>query len=189
MFRNVSAHFVVPADQLGRILLVKSERDLLKTLERVFAVGSVDFVQVGSESFHLRKHANRKLSGTFQLHDVHLRPQVFGQMSVNSKRDYAIDAFERSRVRSRWGAKRRVDVDLVEVSDRPFVLLKVAFGAKGDSARVASERSLKIMDVDVESQLSGLGKNFVANSAFRFSVCVRLKYFCLLGCRTTLRIF
>lgn len=54
---------------------------------------------------------------------------------------------------------------LLKMGIRPLVLLEVALGAETDSARFTTERSLKIVYVDMEPQLAWLGEHLIAHDA------------------------
>lgn len=125
----------------------------------MMTIGRVDFVQIDSGSFHFGVGAERQFAQTLQFHDVHFGSQVFGQVAVDAEGDHAVGALERSRILRARRAERQIHVDLVEVRDGSFVLLQMAFGAEADGARLAPERPLKVMDVDVQPQLRRFRKN------------------------------
>ena len=152
-------HLLVPLLQLGRVLLVEAVGQRLERLERVVAVGGVDLVEVDAGALHLGVGAEGQLAETLELHDVHLGAQVFGQVAVDAEGDHAVGALERARVLRRRRAERQVHVDLVEVRHRALVLLQVALGAERHGARLAPERPLEVVDVDVQTQLRRLRKH------------------------------
>ena len=102
-------------------------------------------------------------------------------MSVDPERDHAVHTFERPRIVGAWSSECGVDVDLVEVTDGAFVFLKMAFGTEADSASVAPEGSLEVVDVDVQPQLGRLGEHLLANPANRFTVFIDLEDFLTVG--------
>ena len=78
---------------------------------------------------------------------------MFGQMSVDSECDHAIDTFERSRVVDAGSPESCIDVDLVEMAYTSLVFLKVTLGSKTHSASITPEGPLKIVDIHMKPQL------------------------------------
>ena len=120
-------------------------------------------------------HTYWQFADTFKLHDVHFAAQMFRQMTVNPERDHTVSALEGSRIVCGRSSECSVDVDLVKVAHGPLVLLQMALCSEADSACIASEGPLKVMNVDVEPQLRGLREHFLADPAYRLAVLVCLE--------------
>ena len=90
---------------------------------------------------------------------------MLGQMAMDPEGNHTVSAFEWSWIVCRWSSKSGIDVDLVEMTHGSLVLLQMAFSAETNSTSITPERSFKVVDVHVKSQLRRFGENFLANSA------------------------
>lgn len=133
-------------------------------------IGRVNFVEIDSRSFHFGISAKGQFAQAFQFHDVHFGAEMFGQVAVNAEGDHAVGTFKRSRILRAGRAESQIHVDFIEMRHGSLVLLQVALGAEGNGAGLAPKRPLKVMNVDVQSQLRRFRENFVANAARRFAV-------------------
>ena len=90
---------------------------------------------------------------------------MFSKMSMDSEGNHTVSTFEWSWVVCGWCSEGGVDVDFIEMSHGSLMFLQMAFCAETYSTCIASEGSLKVVDVNMKSQLRGFGENFLANSA------------------------
>lgn len=157
----------------------------LQTSKAIITVRGVNVVQIDTGSFHFRVCAKRQLAQALQLHDVHLAAKMFGQVSVYPERYLTVCTLERPRVAGGRRAKRRSHADLqvsrdicvacmcslerrtvylIVMGNRSLVLRQVTLGSEGDGAALASEWPLKVMNVDMQPQLTRLAEHLVANA-------------------------
>ena len=108
---------------------------------------------------------------------MHFAAEMLGQVTVNPEGNHAVSALKWPRVVGGWSPECGVDVDFVEVTHRPLVFLQMTLCSEADRACIASEGPLEVMNVDMESQLRGLGEHFLADPAYRLAVLVSLKNF------------
>lgn len=134
------------------------------------AIGRVNFVEIDSRSLHFGISAKGQLAQAFQFHDVHFGAEMFRQMAVNAEGDHAVGTFKRPRILRAGRPESQIHVDFIEMSHGSLVLLQVAFGAERNGAGFTPKRPLKVMDVDVQSQLRRFREDFVANATRRFAV-------------------